>query len=178
VGVWLAPSVLGIIWGLTQGAALIFDDLVRKSLRLLTPMAQRLTSEPLRILGWVSVMSFMAISSLLLRVTNADAAAALLAGLSGKNGFALPLAIQNIVPLTYRKLIHFIDTPLIHNHSLGLISVSIVILICFGVALFAHPVSVASMRIRRIYFVIAIYFVLAEVMQGSVAKPFFLGIHF
>src|SRR6185437_8972687 len=108
-GLWLAPGASGLVWSLVQSAALLVDR-----------EARRLVASP-RWLGWLATQLFMAVTAVLLHVASLGAAGRLFAGLSGRPGFALPVAAMNFFSTDWQKRLVFTDQPLIANHTIGLI---------------------------------------------------------
>lgn len=157
-GLWFAPGLPGLVWGLLQSAAM----------RIGTPAWPR----PL---GWLATQLFMALTALLLHVSSLGAMARLVEGLLGQAGFALPVAAQNFFPPAWHERLVFTDQPLIADHTLGLI-VLVLLLAISAVAVAVPSLDRASRAWRRTYFVAVIYFVLGLALQLGAIPVSFAGI--
>lgn len=156
-GMWFAPGLPGLVWGVLQSVAMRFG-------RQTWP----------RPLGWLATQLFMALTALLLHVSSLGAMQQLVEGLLGQAGFALPMAALNFFPLEWRKQLVFTDQPLIANHTLGLVTLLLLLAIS-AVALAVPPFDRASRVWRRAYFVIVIYFVLGLALQLGAIPVTFAG---
>lgn len=167
VGLWLAPTALGILWGLVQAAALLVD---RGARWWIAPRIGRYG----RWTGWLATQLFMAVTAIFLRLSTLGGLGSLLDGLLGKSGFALPTAMLNFFSRDLQKYIALTDAPLIANHAIGVIAIVLLIVIG-GVGALAGPaLDVSSRGWRRLYFVVAIYFVVGLVLRlADVYVPIF-----
>jgi D-alanyl-lipoteichoic acid acyltransferase DltB (MBOAT superfamily) len=167
VGLWLAPSLLGIVWALLQSAALVVDRAAR---RWIAPRLARYAGWG----GWIATQLFMAVTALFLRTASLGSVGSLLDGLQGNAGFALPRAMLNFFSREQQKLLVFTDAPLIANHALGLISIVLLIVIGGVAALTGPALDVSTRGWRRVYFVLVIYFVLGLALRlAEVYVPIF-----
>ena len=164
-GLWLAPGLGGLVWGLVQSAALLADREARRFLKVPRPV------------GWLVTQLFMAVTALLLHVSSLAAVGRLVEGLICRAGFALPAAATNFFSPDWKKRLVFTDQPLIADHTIGLI-VLLLLLVIAALAVAVPPVHAASRGWRRAYFVIVIYFVLGLVLQLPAIPASFAGLRF
>lgn len=167
-GLWLAPSALGLVWGLLQSAALLVDREARR--RIAAPRGAALRSA-----GWFATHLFMAVTALFLRLSSLAGAGSLLQGLLGQAGFALPTASLNFFSPERQKQLVFTGAPLIANHTIGLIVTLLLLAIAFVAALAGPSLDVASRPWRRAYFIVVIYFVLGLALQITTISTMFPG---
>lgn len=170
VGLWLAPSSLGLVWALAQSAAMLIETTARR-------LTKSAPSWAVRVPGWIATQAFMALTSLLLRVPTPEGVGSLLRGLAGKAGFALPAAMGEFFTNKERQYFVFTQDPLIASHALGLMNVVLLSAIGFAAALVGPNLEAASRRWRRAYFVAVIYFVLGFTVQQAPMLVSFHGVH-
>jgi hypothetical protein len=162
-GLWLAPGLCGVAWGLLQSGAWLGDGAARRRFAVPRP------------LGWLATQLFMAVTALLLHLSSLAGAWRLLEGLIGHAGFALPVAARNFFPPDWQGRLVFTDQPLV-GHTLGLIVVLLLIAIAAVAALGGPSLDRASRAWRRAYFVVAIYFVLGLVLRLDPVSGAFAGV--
>ena len=165
VGLWLAPGLGGLVWGLVQSAALLADREVRRVLKVPRPV------------GWLLTQLFMAVTALLLHASAPAAAGRLFEGLVGRTGFALPTAASNFFSPDWKKRLAFTDHPLIADHTIGLIVLVLLVAIA-ALSAAVPPLHVAARGWRRTYFAVVIYFVLGLVLQLPAIPVSFAGLRF
>jgi hypothetical protein len=161
-GLWLAPGLGGLVWGLVQSAALLVDREARRVLKVPRPV------------GWLVTQLFMAVTALLLHTASLGAAGRLFEGLIGRAGFALPVAASNFFSPAWQDRLAFTDQSLT-GHTIGFI----VLMLLFAIAALAvavPPLHAASRAWRRTYFAVVIYFVLGLVPQLSAIPASFAGL--
>jgi hypothetical protein len=164
-GLWLAPGVGGLVWGVVQAAELLVDRATRRVLKVPRPV------------GWLVTQFFMAVTALLLHTSSLAAAGRLFEGLIGRAGFALPTAALNFFSPDWQKRLVFTDQPLIAGHTIGLI-VLVLLLAIAALAVAVPPLHAASRGWRRTYFAVVIYFVLGLVLQLPSIPVLFAGLRF